>query len=222
MSLVVGLIFAHLRPTLGAIDLREYNMKSCTVLVFLLAEICFSCFHAVEGTKFQPNYEVEHLEQKKTHLSHIHDIYVQLENLGYIDPALGVAKYETMERAALGSLLSVMNYECIPKHLVHLTDKVVEKIDQDGSFSVFIAVNSLADGNKYYHFEGDIDIDTLKLNIKYRKELSRKEFQEVKETAPASVLHTLYQKVGNGSSSFNNGSKGETDLLFNIYESGEV
>lgn len=221
MSLVLGLVFAHLKPTIGALDLKEYNMKSCTVLLFLLAELCFFCLHSVEGTRIRPNYEVEQLEEKMSHLKHIFSIYEQLESQGFIDPTLGVAEYETMEYALFGSLINIMNYKSTPRQLVNIKDKVVEKLDRNGLFSVFVVFHSLANGNEYYHLEGDIDMNTLKLNIRIQKKISSSEFKEIKMTTP-SFFDGWYQKVGYESSGFNNGSKGGENLLYWCFSVGLI
>ena len=186
-------------------------MESGVVIIFLLVELCITCYHTVEGVPFQPNYQVENLEQKKAHLDHIYKIYKTLEDQGYVDPSLGIARNETMKYALMGSVSNIVNYKCTPRQQKNIKEHVVEKLDESGSFSLYMSVDSLSDGNEYFYIEGDLDKETLKVNIDFHRTLSKPEYHRAKKTV-FSYFSSLYQTTD----SFNNGSKGKNFFFFGL------
>ena len=216
---VPGIILAHLRPKPGASDL---NMKSCIVFLFVLAECFFLCNHAVGDSLTGANYK-KSFERKKARLERIHNWYQTVENQGYIDPSFGAPTYETLKYALMGSLSTSMNYQRAPKEQVNIKDYVVEKLEENGPFSVYVFVDSLAEGDVYYRLEGDFDMDALKVDVQYEKRLSRKDYEAAKASLPPTLLQSLVQ-YSEGNVTFNNGSngKGLTLLLFCMQNNVQV
>jgi len=182
-------------------------MKSNVVLLFLLAECFFMCSRTVEGSPVQANNK-KSLETKKTHLDRIHNYFLVMENQGFIDPSLGAPNYETYKYALMGSLSDYLNYQRTPRQLVNIKDYVVEKLEESGSFSVYVFMDSLADGDSYYRLKGVFDMEDLKVDLQFKKKLSRGDYEAAKASLPSSLFHSLIQFSG-GNFTFNNGSKGE-------------
>lgn len=193
------------------------SLNSIFFSLFLLVELTICLYPSVAGAaSVSQAQQAEVFNQKKAHVNTIFKLYSALEDQGWLDSNSGFAQNQTMQYALLGSLADTINYNCLPREQRLVKDYFVDKVDEKGSFVLYLAVNSLSIGNEYYYLEGFFNEANLKVDISYRKDLSKKEFDILIEAAKKSHPHNIMDFIGL-SASINNGSKGKNLILKNTY-----
>ena len=153
-------------------------------------------------------FQVIHGE-KKAYLNTVSKLYRVLLDQGLLDSS-EMGRNHTEEMALLGTLSDTMNYKCPPRENRIIRSHFIKKLDKNGNFEMYVAVNSLYKGDEYFYLEGIMSESDLKTRVVHRRDINEIEYNRV----------LTKQKVAKSfpkSTSINNGSKCKREL-FNMMD----